>query len=379
MDILLIIYLLVQPLLDISYTLNIFNINSIIRGSFILFIFIYLIRKKKYKESLITIISMFIYILVYLFIYKYNISDTLSLSLRLFYLPSILLFFYSYDEKINRKYFVYLLSLYLIIYFICLIFGIGNEIYESGIKKEGFKGLFNSINEFSAIVIMLLGISINYLQEKKKYILCIIYSLIVAILSMTLGTKVILGGVIIIFLYFLYKPFKDYFIKSDLKTKIFTILLLIVITFISSFIITNTTTYKNAVVQKKFFKVNNTLSLNYVNKVIFNNRFSFVKKNHIIYSNSNIINKLFGIDKYINRKTVEIDLFDLFYTYGIIGLIIILIYIIYIGYKSKLKNFYLFMFILLLLISETSGHVLISPAVSLYLGLIIYLNNKEFQ
>lgn len=376
---LMILFILLQPLLDISYTLNFLNINLIVRGIFLVLITLYLIKEKKDKPLELLYIPLIIFMFVYIFGFHYSIIKSVKYITKLFYLPFTLVFFYYYKDDIDNKYFVYELVLYLAIYYISWIFGFGNEIYEDGVKKVGFKGLFNSINEFSAIVIMLLGISINYLQKKKKYIICIILSALTAILSMTLGTKVILGGLIILFLYFLYNPFKEYFIKKSIKSKIFIILLLVSIVFLSSFLITNTSTYKNAEVQKKYFKVNNVFSLNYINKVIFNNRFSFVSKNHKLYYKSNILNKMFGINRNITRKDVEIDLFDLFYTYGIIGFILMLIYIIYIGYKSKLKGIYLFIFILLILISETSGHVLMSPSVSLYFGIIIYLNKKELK
>ncbi len=372
---LLILFLILQPVLDISYTLNIFNINLIVRALFLVFIFIYLLKEKHYKPIIILLILIILYFLINNFYFKYSIFNNIKYIAKVFYLPITLIFFYYYKDDINDKYFIYTLILYLTIYYISWIFGIGNNIYENGIKKEGFKGLFNSINEFSAVIVTLFGISLNNLIKNKKYMLCIILSVLVAFLSMTLGTKVILGGLIILFLYFLYKPFKEFYLKKGIKTKILIIFSIIILAFISALLITNTTTYKNAEIQKKYFKANK-FDLNYINKVIFNNRFSFISKNHKEYITSSLVEKLFGINRNIVRKDVEIDLFDIFYTYGLIGLMIILIYIIYIGYKSKLKELYLFLYMFLFLISETSGHVLISPSVSLYFGIIVYLNKN---
>lgn len=374
---LLIIFLIIQPFLDISYTLNLYNINSVVRGLFFLIATIYLIKNKKYKEVLFVYIPMIIYVLMYLFYYKYSLFNAFTLAFKFFYLPICMLFFYNYKDKIDNKYLVYTLIFYLLIYYISLIFNIGSDIYERGVKKEGFKGLYNSINELSTIIIILLGISLNYLNNKKKYVISIILLVLSIFLSMTLGTKVILGGIIILILYFMYKPFKEYFNSKNVKGKVFITLSIVVVAFFSAFLITNTTTYKNAEVQKKYFKVKNVFSFNYVNKVIFNNRFSFVPKNHKIYASSNIINKIFGINENIVRKDVEIDLFDVFYKYGLIGFMLIIIYILYILYKSKLKAFYKFLFILLLLISEASGHVLLCPAVSLYFGIIVYYGKRK--
>ncbi len=376
---LIIIFILLQSFLDIYAGSNLnYNIHIIIRGLFFISALIYIIKNKTNPKLVLLLTTiMFIYFSSYLIFYKYSIIDTISYTFKLFYLPITTIFFYSYKEKIDNKYITISFILYITLFLICYIFNLGNDVYQEGVNKQGFKGLFNSINEFSAIIIILLPIILNNLSKKKKYIECSITTILVSIVSMLTGTKVMLGGVIITFLYFLYNPFINYFRKNNIYIKILIIIFINLSTILGCFIITNTTAYKNAIVQADFFKVKNIFSLNSINKVVFNDRFSFVGDNHKNYLESNDIEKILGLKYNINRKDVEIDLFDVFYKYGIVGLIIISSIVLYYGYKSKLKNAYLLSYILFLLISETSGHILIYPAVSIYLGVIIYLNKQE--
>lgn len=322
---------------------------------------------------------MFIYFISYLSLYHYSFITTVTLTLKLFYLPITTMFFYSYKEEIDKKYLVITLLLYITIFLLSYILGIGQDAYITEEKKEGFKGLFNSVNEFSAIIITLLPISIKYLKEKKKYILALILIILICIIFMLTGTKVILGGLAVIIIFFLIEPTKKYYKVLDKKKKVITSIILLTILIITSYLITFTTPYKNAIIQMKFFKVENILSLEGINKVIFNDRFSFIPENHQRMKNSNIYEKLFGLKQEPTRKAVEIDLLDIFYQYGIIGLIIMISIIAYYIHKVKPKGIYLLTITLFLLISETSGHVLIYPAVSIYFSLMIYFQKKELS
>ena len=67
-----------------------------------------------------------------------------------------------------------ILITYLGIYLFSYLFKIGANAYLPTDGKSGFKGLFSSINEFSAIIVCLLPIAVNYLRSKKNYIVLII-------------------------------------------------------------------------------------------------------------------------------------------------------------------------------------------------------------
>ena len=65
MEKLMIIFILLQPLLDISYTLNFLNINLIVRGIFLVLITLYLIKEKKDKPLELLYIPLIIFMFVY--------------------------------------------------------------------------------------------------------------------------------------------------------------------------------------------------------------------------------------------------------------------------------------------------------------------------
>ena len=139
----------------------------------------------------------------------------------------------------------------------------------------------------------------------------------------------------------------------------------------SSFLFTKTRTYQNMVVQNSFFKVDKVLSLDFLNRVIYNDRLSFLSDNYNYFKKQNIIKILFGIGLANNDiKMVEIDIFDIIFRFGIIGFIIYIIPIILSISWNKLRKVDKISLILFLIISLTSGHVLIYPAVSIYIALI---------
>ena len=118
------------------------------------------------------------------------------------------------------------------------------------------------------------------------------------------------------------------------------------------------------VIQNKFLKPTNFLE--FINKVLFNDRITFLDNNFNVFIKKDILSYLFGSSL---PKLVEIDIFDILFNYGIIGFIIFSIYLFKIKYR-KLDKIYKFSFILIMLISLTSGHILIYPNVSIYIALL---------
>ncbi|MCI8548474.1 MAG: hypothetical protein HFJ38_06260 [Bacilli bacterium] len=369
-----IVFLILQPFLDIYAGSGLAgNIHILIRGIFLISVIFYtLMHKNSQKSALLLTTILFIYFISYLFLYDYSLLQSINFSFKLFYLPFTTLFFYYYMENIPPKVIFSILFSYIGLFLFCYFFNLSHAVYEVGVDKEGFIGLFHSINEFSAILIILLPLVLYFLSQNKNYISCILITLLISIVGMLTGTKVMLLGCIITFLYFLYTPFSYYF-RGKRKLPILIVIIFIMI--LSSLAITKTRAYKNALVQAEFFEVEHIFSLKGINKVLFNDRFSFIEKNHGFYKHSSFHEKVFGLKYDQNRKDVEIDFFDLFYKYGVLGFILIVIFILYYGYKSRIRNVYLLSFLFFLLISETSGHVLIYPAVSIYLGLIFYYNH----
>lgn len=380
-DKLILIFLLIQPFLDILYRFDILNlsINSIIRCLFLIFISIYMLFSKNLKCPIILFLILFI---IYILNWKFNIyndfTSYVSGLLKLFYFPITVIFFYKYEnEYITEKVIMYILFSYLLIYLLSYVFGIGENIYEVATKKQGFKGLFNSMNEFSAIVISLLPITINYLKNEKKIMYIFILIILMFVTSLLNGTKVCLFGLLITLVYFLLPLIVKYFKKSSKYIKIFIIIFSVTLFFILSYLFTLTNTYKNMIVQADFFKVENKLSYNSINKVVFNDRLTTLDVNVNKYLHGTIYQKIFGIGYNNINRFVEIDIYDILFAFGIIGVILYISIIIVYLFKYKLRGDYLFSIILLFAISLTSGHVLLCPATVIYFSLILFLDKKN--
>ncbi len=373
------IYILLQSVLDMFITIlpNI-PISTMVRGLFFLFAIVFLLRNKmNLKLNIILMFLMAIY-LSYSYLYlDYSIVESISVTLKLFYLPYIIILFSNlkYDEK-YKKALLASLILYISIYLFSYIFDIGYNNYLKTDGKSGYRGLFNSINEFSAILVILYYYVFDYLKKKKNILLFII-TILLLVISFLTGTKVLTGGVILIVIInlipFIYKYFKD----SSNKKKIILSVSFILLVTITILIFINSNTYKNMLVQAEFFKVNNIFSIDGINKVIFNDRLSFLVDNNKFFFDKNILDMVLGIGYNNSFKLVEIDIFDILYRYGIISFLGIITLFIYTFKTYKFNKVNIIGIIILLLISLTSGHVLLSPAVSIYFGIIVLLNKEK--
>ena len=371
LNLLVIIFLLLNPILDVTSFLNL-PFSIIIRSLFLVSIVLYLFINKKELKLLIPLLIFSIISFIYQYFYlKFGLTETVSSILKFLYLPVSILFFKNYSLTIEKsKIETIILITYLGIYLFSYLFKIGANAYLPTDGKSGFKGLFSSINEFSAIIVCLLPIAVNYLRSKKNYIVLIIILICSSIASLLIGTKVLMGGIIFTILYLIWNE-KNFFLRQSKKIKIMVISLFVILIMISGFLFTKTRTYKNMQVQQDFFKVDNIFSLEFINRVIYNDRLTFLDENYTYYKNQNIDKKLLGIAINNNDiKMVEIDIFDILFRYGIVGIILFVSSIITINFK-EIKDYDKISMILLVIISLTSGHVLIYPAVSIYFSLAV--------
>lgn len=371
LNLLVIIFLLLNPILDVTSFLNL-PFSIIIRSLFLVGIVLYLFINKKELKLLIPLLIFSIISFIYQYFYlKFGLTETVSSILKFLYLPVSILFFKNYSLTIEKsKIETIILITYLGIYLFSYLFKIGANAYLPTDGKSGFKGLFSSINEFSAIIVCLLPIAVNYLRSKKNYIVLIIILICSSIASLLIGTKVLMGGIIFTILYLIWNE-KNFFLRQSKKIKIMVISLFVILIMISGFLFTKTRTYKNMQVQQDFFKVDNIFSLEFINRVIYNDRLTFLDDNYTYYKNQNIDKKLLGIAINNNDiKMVEIDIFDILFRYGIVGIILFVSSIMTINFK-EIKDYDKISMILLVIISLTSGHVLIYPAVSIYFSLAV--------
>lgn len=374
----LVVFLLIQPFLDVIATTNYSILNIIVRGLFLLLIVIYLLFNKKNIAILISTLTAGLILFGINIYLNFGIVTSISNVMKLYYLPITILFFVNIKNSIDNKIITYVLFIYLILFLSSYIFGFGYNNYKLSDGKQGFRGIFNSINEISAIIIGLLPLALNYLKNKKNYIISILLIVFAFFVALLTGTKVLMIGLFIIIIFIYIKSAIKIFKNMSTIKKIISIIVISIIILGGIYLLTYTRFYKNMLVQQKFFKSYNILSIDFINKVLFNNRLTFLKDNFLFYKSQKLINIIFGIG-YSNQsiKLVEIDIFDILFRFGIFGLISFIVPIIYIVKKIKLDKISLFSIILLILISLTSGHVILSPSVSIYFGYIILINNKK--
>lgn len=376
-----IIFLLLGPILDVTSFLGL-PFSIIIRGLFLAGIIIYLLIKKQELKFLIPLLLFSIIILLYQFLYlKFGFMASISAILKFLYLPISILFFKHYEFPIEKnKVFGIILITYISIFLLSYVFGIGADAYLESDGKSGFKGLFSSINEFSAILVCLLSVVTTYLKKNKKYISLIGIIILALLCSLLIGTKVLMGGIIFTVLYLLWGERENLFIKRTRNQKIGIIVVCIVVMVVGCFLFTKTRTYQNMKVQQNFFEVENVLSLDFVNRVVYNNRLTFLQENFDYFKDQNIVKILLGIG--INDydiKMVEIDVFDITFRYGIIGIIIFIGSIVLATNWKEIKSENKVAIILLIIVSLTSGHVLIYPAACIYFGLVLSKDKKMIQ
>lgn len=403
------VFLFLQPIIDMltAISLRVFD-NSFIVGLGIRFIFmIYIVyynlflTNKKNKYINIYLLSIFIYIVLFSIniiigkgfnAFSYEIKSTI----KSFYFPIILIGLvnvFKDNKSIDTK----LLSRVFIIY--CLgvlipnILGIGFISYE--VTKSGSIGFFYTANEIGAIISILMVSYFINLYRDKRYLYLIISSLIVIYLSTSIGTKGPLILFIVLVIYLFIKYLKS--LIKEKKYKLFSMMSISLIVLISLFIILlpRTNFYKNIVIHLEFLKVDSIDDIFTNEKVfdhfIFSERLSFWNKTNKIYMKSNISDKLLGIGYIsdyatdnVSMKMVEMDFVDIFYRHGIIGFMVYMISLVWMLYKSFVKTIskkivnkeiesYVISIIFSLVLALITGHVLVAPAVSIFVALIINL------
>lgn len=399
----LIIYLFLQPLIDMftAISLNVFNnsfiIGLIIRFGFLLYIIYYSLFLSKYKNKYITmyIVITFIYLVLFsinvlcikgMNSFFYEMKNTF----KAFYFPILLVSCISIFKN-NRKLldfdiFKKLFYIYTLGVIIPNILGIGFSSYA--VTKTGNIGFFYTANEIGAILSILMIFFINDLYKKGKYIKLLLSMFVILYMFTFIGTKGPLILFIILILYYLVKYFKSLY--KEKKYGFLSGVSLLFIMFLSLFIlfIPRTNFYKNIVVHLDYLKVDSIDDIFTNEKIfdhfIFSRRLTFMKKTNKLYLKSSLSEKLLGIgyiSNYgtddISMKMVEMDFFDIFYRHGIVGFIIYISSLIYFLYKFihirlKLDNeVYIISIVFAFLLAFITGHVLIAPAVSIYVLLII--------
>ena len=391
---LLIIFILLQPILDLitGFGIHVWNMNVtlgiIIRMIFLLVILYSVMFVYKKNQNWLYYGILIVYGLLYvlgIILFKDGVglfSEIQGLC-RVFYFPVLLIALYSIKDEIKISKMT--LMVVLVTYLVCIL--------VPNCLNLGFElGFFNSANEISGIISLLTPIMILIFVSSKKIIPAVIISCIYLYVILTIGTKTPLLslGITIFFTYlwFIYNAVK---VKKYKRIGI-SLIALVLFTTALILILPKTTFYKNIETHLNYLKLDNVTEVfedeKLVDHFIFSSRLKFMKERQQDYMDGNIYQKLFGIG-YLNNqkeaKAVEMDYFDIYYNHGIIGFILffgIYGYLFYLIMKEKKKldfeQYMLYISVLLsIFLSFFTGHIITAPAVSILVTIILLMLAKQ--
>ena len=402
---LLLIFLYLQPILDVIYGLSFYylkisvSINTIIRFVFMLLAIFYLLFVNKDKKKTIATLLIAVYLAIF-GIYTLASKDFSVLfyemknMLSFFFFPIILLFFISIKDKvkIEDKHYFYLNLIYLFFIIFPNLIGLGFRSYSEA--KGGFTGWFYTTNAIGSIITIIIPLTVCYLFENKKRLFLIAYIMLVIWLFLSIGTKApIIGFAVIIVLLTIWGIIKLFKLKKYLQIGIIFATLLLASGSLY-YLIPKTTFYKNLKIHMNYFKIDDDDLINnekFWQQIVFSRRLMFLEKTKTNYKSSSLLTKTIGlgfVENYKqpneNLKTIEIDYYDIFYRCGVVGTLIylasIIIAIIDI-FKKKIiinfKNYCIFISVfLVMLLAFFCGHVITSPGVAIIICyMIVKLEN----
>lgn len=398
-NLLLIIFILLQPILDVITGINIhltqlnITIGIFIRMLFLIFICYTSTVIFKKRKNLIFYSLLLLYFILYIIgmiFYKDSVglfAETQGL-LRVFYFPILLISLYSIKEhiKISKMTLTVVLLTYLLCIFIPNILQLGFKSYE--ITKVGTLGFFNSANEISGIISILTPIMISIFTERKNYITIIITSLLYFFIIMTIGTKTPLLSLVITLGFCLFWLWGKSIKKKSYKIIGVSLVGIVLVSTAIILILPKTNFYKNIKTHLDYLKVDDIGEVlekpQLIDHFIFSQRLTFLKNKQRLYQTSTTYQKVFGIG-YLKdgkeTKAIEMDYFDIYYSHGIIGF---LLYFAIYGYilLAVLKNKREFTFsqymlyislLLVIFLSFFTGHIITAPAVSILVIVILLL------
>lgn len=397
-------FIILQPLFDLitAIAINSFNLNItigiIIRMAFLIFIVSTVIFVYNKKKALLYYFPLLIYFLIFLsdvLINKNgnNLFGELQGLLRTFYFPILLFSFYVIKDelKIGINTLIKAVLIYLLLIFFPMILNIGFNSYD--IAKTGTVGFFNSANEIGAIISIITPFLFLIIKD-KKYLKNVLIFLCYIIVILNIGTKTpILSFSITFFLILLWIIIK--YIKERRYKAIIVSFISLLLIFISIVIfLPKTAFYKNIKIHMDYLEVKSITEIfkepKLIDHFIFSERLTFLDNKYKIYEQAPIYEKLVGIGYYNGEKEIkmiEMDYFDIYYSHGLLGFILffsIYIYILINTFKNKgkinfIKYIQLISVFLIILLSLFTGHIITAPSVSLFVVIIIFINDKQIS
>ena len=379
------IFIFLQPIIDLLTSISInylhltISVGIVVRSLFlVLIIYYYVFIRKISKKQLMYLLGILVFSLsfiIFIYLSKEPMGSNIVSLVKYLYFIILLILIDSKDLKISKRNLFYIALIYILLIFVPRMLSLDFNSYREG--NIGSVGIFNSGNEINAILVFLLPIYLTNLLKEQSLAYRLIFFAVMAYVSLLTGTKVLLFFFLLITLIKILPETK----KLSNKAKIVSLIGVGITCALLVILIPKTNFYHNIVLSLEYNNINSfkdIFSYNFLNNVIFHERLTFLVNNFNIYINSGIRSILFGIGLTSNSillKEVEMDLYDILITFGIIGTLLLIIPVIkYLLSLNKQDKDLIIGTIFLLIVSIISGHVLLSPAVSIYL--IIGLKNR---
>ena len=392
------IFILCLPIIDLitGLCLHIFNIEFtfgiIIKVLFLLiimFISLFIYKKKVFLPYLLILIYFIFYILGFILYKDTSLLPNIQSLIKTFYFPILLISLYPLrDEfRISKMTLFVTMFLYIILIFAPLTLGVGFKTYQ--ITKAGTLGFYNSANEISGIISILTPIMFIMFKDIKNPIIKTILTFIYLVVILMIGTKTPLLSLFITIGFTILYLWTNSLKKKNYKPVLISFLGLVVAIIVLIIVIPKTNFYKNIETHLNYLKVDNITDVfedeKLVDHFIFSQRLTFLNKKAYLYKKANTYQKLFGIgylkDNNKPSKLIEMDYFDIYYSHGIVGFLVFFIPVLLILFKvlspTKKMNYDRFMldlsFLLIIFLAFFTGHIITAPSVSLVVTILMLM------
>ena len=366
-------FIILNPILDFlsiiqdKYLKFPVSIGLIIRGLFLLVVFIYLFRNKDNRKLLLFFLIYFILALSAYLLRKVNIYYEIVNLLKIFYLPIMMVFFSKYDNnKIDDKFILKMYFIYVLLFVILHI-----------MKLDTQYSLIVSV-----IFVGLLPVTLNYIMNSKNYILKIVFYVLLALLLYLIGTRFIATGFLVVFTYVYFAKYKLEFIYNGFKRR-FVIIILYLLFLVCLFSILYFTPFygimKDTIVSLNIHSIRDVYRFRTIDQLIFSGSISefvsimkdFVKGGYDVV--------MYGLGWNGIKNFTRNDPFDIFVTTGIFGSVIFLLMFIYVNFRTELKKEHYFSYLMFIFISVFIGRTLLHPSVSIFIALMYLVSSNAIK
>ncbi len=392
------ICLILQPIIDFLTSFMVrFSGSAVTIGVILRFLFLvvlgcivlFYIPWKQKKLSLLFVFLSILYGIGYIVV-NFETFGTFFVEvkgyMKTFFLPYMTVFLYDicryYKVKIDLKYLVVCAMIYITVIFLADL--TNSSFFSYAYDKVGHVGWFYAANEIGAVVALLSFLVFHAIGNLKNKLLSYFLLIVYGHVSLLIGTKVPFFGVCIAFAVLIVYQLC---LKEKKKIILFICALVTVLAFAPfSNLAKNLGIHINLLQIKEEVSNEQISNSDKLTSLVLSDRDIYLKKNISVFTEQNIWRKAFGIGYYHNEgeyKLIEMDFADILVTQGFIGFFLIIslaLYLVVNIFRNIVKrrfrfdemSFLTFMSLgLALAISFIAGHVLVAPAVSIYVALFI--------